>query len=151
MLKDITKGIKGNKTLYAIVSVVVVIIIAYVIWHIYKAIKTGSQALGQTLGTEAVSIQTGIPVARVGYIRSEASRLWDDGYTSYLWGSVETIDQDMFISVINAMTSTKEVALLDEFFKERGGKRIKDILAKVWWTDDVKNKINSNYYNVLQA
>lgn len=151
MLKDITKGIKGNKTLYALVSVIVVIIIVAVVWHLYKAIKTGSAAVGQALGNAEISVQTGIPAARVTYIRSEANKLWDEGVQTHWYTlGIRNYNEDMFIETINAMANVKEVALLDELYKERSAERLKDAITASF-DDTERAKLNAQYYAALQS
>lgn len=109
----------------AIVAIAATFII-YVIYQLYKAYQSAKDAAGKLLADQAVAENLNIPVARVSYIRSLANELWDNGVTNY-WAFYD-YDEEMFITDINQMQNIKEVGLLDQFFKEKSGKRLKDVI-----------------------
>jgi hypothetical protein len=147
MLKDVTKAVKGNKTVMLVIGIIVIVVIIAVVWKIYKGFKTGSNAIGESLGDATIAAQTGINLNRVTFIRGTAAHLWDKGVTNY-W-VVTNYDEQLFIDNINKMATVKEVYLLDQFFKNKAGYGLGYVIAKSF-SDSEKAKLKTEYRGALQ-
>lgn len=150
VLKDVRAGVKQNKTVYTLVVVGIIILIVVIIYNVYKSIKVAANVTGQAIGNQTIAIQTGIPVARVIYIRSEANRLWRDGVKSYYLIPGKYYNEAMFIKVINDMVSNKEVMLLDQLYTEQGGERLIDSINASFDTTE-KKRLNQQWLAVLES
>jgi hypothetical protein len=142
------KSLKKNKTVVTLVSVAIFIVIVIVVWKIYKGIKATSNVVGNALGNEVIAAQLGISTARVVYIRSEATRLWEKGVWSVFW--IRNYNEEMFIVTINGMVSDKEVRLLDQLYSEASGERLRDVIDKSF-TSSNKAKVNSQWLAVINS
>jgi hypothetical protein len=151
MLKDVTTAVKGNKTVMLIIGIVVMIIIIAVIYNVYKGVKSGSRAIGNTLGDAAIAAQTGLSVARVEAIRQDANNLWKNS-VHFLFGIFSyfrTVDGNDFVASINGKQSDKEVALLDELYNEISKESIAHTLKDVIPASLYIDKIKPSYWAIL--
>jgi hypothetical protein len=146
MLKDVTKAVKGNKTIMLVLGIVLIVVIVVIVWNIYKGFKAGSNAVGQTLGNDAIAIRTGIQAARVGHIRGIADLLWNKAVTNWIF--TINYNEQMFIDNINKMSNVKEVSLLDEFFRDKAGYSIGYVIAVSFSTSE-RAKLKPEYLGVL--
>lgn len=146
MLKDVTRAVKGNKTVMLVLGIIVILVIIAVVWKIYKGFKAGSNALGETIGDAAIAAQTGVNVNRVSFIRGTAATLWDKGVTNWIF--TVNYDEQMFIDTINKMVSVKEVALLDQFFKEKAGYTIGYVISNSFSSSE-KAKVKPEFLGIL--
>ncbi len=144
----IPKSLKGNKTVTTLVSVAILVVIIIVVYKVYKGIKATSNVLGNTVGNEVIAATLGISTARVVYIRSEATRLWEKGVWSVFW--VRNYNEEMFIVTINGMVTDKEVRLLDQFYQEQSGERLRDVIDKSFKASD-KAKVNQQWLAVINS
>ncbi len=144
----IPKSLKKNKTVATLVSVAIFIVIIIVVYRIYKGIKVTSNVVGNAVGNEVIATQLGISTARVVYIRSEAARLWEKGVWSIFWN--RNYNEEMFIVTINGMVIDKEVRLLDQFFQEQSGERLRDVVDKSFRASD-RAKVNQQWLAVINS
>lgn len=146
MLKDVSKAVKGNKTIMLTLGIIVIVVIIAIVWKVYKGFKAGSNALGETIADATIAAQTGVNVNRVSFIRGVANLLWDKGVTNY-WVTVN-YDEQLFIDNINKMTGTKEVALLDSLFRDKAGYTLGYVIANSF-SDGEKAKLKPEFLGVL--
>ena len=132
------------------INIFLVVAIVIVLYQVYKSLKTGSKAIGQSLGDQALAVQVGIDAARVNYIRTKATELWDNGVTNYI--ITRDYDEDMFINVINQMNTGAEYALLDQFFAEyhKDGWTVSQVVQASFNTDE-KNRIRRDIYGFIKT
>ncbi len=153
MFKDVRQG--ANKALGKnawILNAFLIVLVIIVAVKIFKSLKLGAQSIGDTLGNEALSMQTGIATVRVASIRATAKNLWDNAVTRnwYVLLLVRDYDEDKFIDAINGMGNTKEVAMLDEFYKENAGETLGDVISKAFDNTD-RTRLQTEYLTLLQS
>jgi hypothetical protein len=146
----IPKSLKGNKTVTTLISVAIIVVIIIIVYRIYKGLKATSNVVGNAVGNEIIATQLGMNTTRVVYIRSEAARLWEEGVTKKNWGILRDYDEEMFISTINEMATGTEVRLLDQFYKESAGERLKDAIQKSFNAGD-RAKVNAQWLAVINS
>lgn len=146
MLKDVTTGVKSNKTIYTIVIIFVVIVIALVIKKLYDASKIAGNAAGQILGDKIIADKLKLPVDRVRYIRSKGADLWVNGVHSIFW--VRDYNEEMFIKAVNEMQYYVELSLLEESYKELSGHDISFVIKESFDSND-KKKLNAKWLKYL--
>jgi hypothetical protein len=144
----IPKSLKGNKTVTTLISVAIIVVIIIIVYRIYKGLKATSNVVGNAVGNEIIATQLGMNTTRVVYIRSEAARLWNEGVKSMFW--IRDYNEEMFISTINEMATATEVRLLDQFYKESAGERLKDVIQKSFKETD-KAKVNAQWLAVINS
>lgn len=148
MLKDVRlpggkKGAAAN-----VLNIAIIVLIIIIIVKVYKAFKATSNVAGQAVGNEVIAATIGIPVTRVVYIRSEATRLWRSGVWSVLW--VRNYNEEMFIATINEMVTPKEVGLLDQLYQEASGERLKDAIDASFKDSD-RAKVNAQWLAIING
>ena len=143
-------GKKGVAQVQSILTIILVIAVCIVLFKIYKAAKSGSKLIGEQVGDNIISLQSGIPAARIQWIRAKAYDLWDKGCTG--WFLTFNYDEDMFISVINSMTSTKELSYLNDFFKQNHSKGLdlKGVITDSFSSND-KARLTNGYTAFLNS
>lgn len=114
-------------TLFPILTVIIIIV---VIWKVYKASKSAGNAVGAELGINATAVKTGIPAARISYIAQLGQMLWDDGVDLGDWFTATEYKESMFIDAVNAMQSTQELTLLDQYYRSASGETLKTAVNK---------------------
>jgi hypothetical protein len=140
--------LKNNKTFKTVISIAILVVIVIVVYRIYEGLKATSNVIGNSLGNEAISVSLGIATPRVVYIRSEAARLWEKGVWSVFW--IRNYNEEMFIQTINGMVTDKEVRLLDQFFSEHSGERLRDVIEKSFRASD-RSKVNQQWLAVINS
>ncbi len=114
----------------------VILIIIFIVWKIYKASKAAGEAGGALLGINATAVKTGISPDRISYIASLGQMLWDDAVDLGNWFEATEYDEDMFIDALNAMQSTKELVLLDQYYRQAAGESLKKATDKSFGESD---------------
>lgn len=147
VLNPIVKGANKNAMswLYFIGVLLFVVLIAVVMIKVYKGLQTGATALGNEVADQTTALQTGVDATRIKYIRSTAESLWSKSTTNI--GVAYIYTHNDFVNAINSMTSTKEVALLSEYFKEQGGKTLKSAFDS--FIPSEKDRLHDGYYDSL--
>ncbi len=142
------KGSKNNNPIVGVFTIAITICIIILILKIYKSMASGTRVVGQQLGDQVISVQTGIAAARLAFIRSKAQDLWDNGTTN--WGFTYDYNEEQFIQAINVMTSTKELSFLNDCFKgiHKKGLSIKNVLVEAFDNND-KARLKPGYYEYL--
>jgi hypothetical protein len=149
MLRDIRTG--ANKALGKqswVLQAFLIIVLIIVATKIFKNLKIGAAVVGQSIGNETISKETGIVTNRVIYIRQLATQLWDNGVTN--WGLFNYYTDQMFIDTINKMTTPREVELLNQFFQEKSGTSLQQVINESF-NSSQKAKVNPNWLAVIQS
>lgn len=146
-------GTKWGGRITAILTIVAIIGIVIVLTKIYKATRKGSSIVGEQLGDQVLSVQTGVSAARIQYIRDEATYLWQNGVINpgWLWPSYD-YRESYFISAINKMANTIELAMLNNFFKANhtNGTSLKGVINDSFNSAD-KNQLNQSYLTFINT
>lgn len=141
MLKDVTKAVKGNKTVMLVLGVVIIIVIVMVIYNIYKASKTGAAALGGLVGQQIIMQQTGIQPSRQDVCLQVAqdcrkAMTIDPIFHTVLW----TTDEDV-VAALNQLTSVPEAKFTSQQFRELAGISLKSVVEGGTMVENSRNKI----------
>ena len=149
---DITSiaGKKGNSIVNTVIGILLIIAIIVILTKVYKAMNTGSKLIGEQIGDQTLSVQTGVPAARIAYIRGKGQELWDKGVTD--WWLTYNYDEDMFIQAINDMSNTGELSLLNSFFKgiHSKGVSVKGVVSEAFNSSDIA-RLKAGYYQYLMS
>lgn len=117
-----------NYIRWAFIAIAAIALVAIVV-SIYKAAKSGGNAVGNIIGDQTVSVQTGIDVNRVSFLRTIAYNLWENG-VDLPFGSkaaprwMRDYDEELFIKAINTCVNVKEASLLNEFYQQKSGEQL---------------------------
>ena len=141
-----------NYLRWALIAVGAIALVAIIV-SIYKAAKSGGNAIGNIIGDQTVSAQTGVDVNRIGYLRTLAFNLWENG-VDLPFGStslprwMRDYDEELFIKAINACVNTKEAAVLDEFYQQKSGEQLAQVIEASFTKSD-KDKCNQTILSFL--
>ena len=133
---------KGNENLNTIVSIAILVFIILIIVRIYKAMQSGSKAVGSQIGNQVISVQTGIPAARIDFLKDVAIQANSGVYR--LWGTntVVWIVDDEVVQACNMVVSPAEAALLSQFYKQNTGSSLRrDVIESSYMIDSSRAKI----------
>lgn len=129
MLKDVTKAVKGNKTLMIVLGIVITLIVLAVLWKIYQGAKKGTEAAGNAGGRLIVQQQTGITPARQLVCEDVAQQahmaIHGDGGWFKIPGLSDRSDEDeeAFITQLNRLQTANEAAYSSVHYKTFWGSR----------------------------
>lgn len=153
MSKQVSSSIfKEKDTWSRVLTLVVVLVVVIVGIKIYKTIMKAGSVAAEAFENSALQVSTGIPSTLIDFIRGEAARLWDEGVTNYF--AFKDYDEEMFVGVINDIGNKagtrypKALALLNEFYKEKSGQTIGEVISASFDSSD-KKKVNSSYLSAL--
>jgi hypothetical protein len=137
-----TSTVKSN--INYILTIIGVVIIIIIIYNIYKAAKTGSNIIGQGIGNQILSQQTGVHPTRINYLRQLATDLWDNAvsrpwYAAFL---VRDYDEQKFIDALNSCMDGREAKLLSQFYKQASGESLRQAVNSSFSAAN-KAKVNS--------
>jgi hypothetical protein len=142
-MKDITTiaGDKATAKIYALLNIAIVVIIIVVLVKIYKSFKAGSASIGNHMGNQVISVQTGVQAARVGAIRQIAQDV-EKAITRYwITNKIMYVLDAPFVNAINKVYSAQEAQLLSQFYRENTGDSLKDILESSHVEDQYKRMV----------
>lgn len=131
---DITQGAFGkdaSKKSSAIINVLFIIVVVFIVYKLYKSSRKGLESVGDTLGEQIISVQTGVPVARLAAIKAKAVNLWDNAVINPGWWSPwYDYRESMFVSAINSMANIIELDILDNAFRQQhaNGTNLKGVI-----------------------
>ncbi len=143
MAKDITGGIVGKNSMLGVaLTLAITVCIIIIVVKIYKAMQVGTKAIGGQLGNQIISVQTGIPAARIDFLKDVAKqankgvyRIW--GLNKITW----VIDEDV-VNACNQAVNVAEAALVSQFYKQDTGDSLRyDVIESSFMTDSSRNKI----------
>lgn len=148
MIDIISNKKGGNNNVNTVIAIALLIFIVLIIVRIYKSMQGATKVIGQQIGDQTISIQTGVPAARIAYIRGVAQGLWDKAVTNY-WVGYD-YDENQFIAAINNMSTTVEVGLLNDFFKSvnKQGNDLKYVIGNSFDNNDIK-RLKPTFYTYL--
>lgn len=142
MLKDVTTGLKKNKTLYAVVCFVVIMVIIYFVTRIMKNIKSGAITAGDMATAPIIYAQTGITPARQQVCRDVAKQC--DGAISRMWltNTILWIEHDTVVSQLNRLVEGREAKLVSEMYTEESGASLKSAVEGGRFDFGKRSRIN---------
>lgn len=142
-MKDVT-ALKNNP-IYGYVKwaiiIVVIIAIIVVVAKIYKATKAGVEVIGEKIGDEIVSTQTGVPVPRIKVCRQVATDCESAITRVPFIGTKIWVTDDTIVEALNRLVSSSETVLTCQFFKEISGESLKSVVEGTFMVESTRNKI----------
>lgn len=127
-----------------ILILVIVVIVAAVLWRIYKFSKTAGGVLGDAAGGVIIETQTGITPARQIVCKDVAQTCHQSIHTGWPW----EYEQDA-INALNTLVSSKEAELVSRFYTDlKGGYKLRaDIIE--YFNQSQINQIHPVIYQSL--
>ena len=141
MIDLIGVGKKNNTGIYAIINIVCVIVIVALVVKIYKAMKAGTQTVGNDIGNQVISAQTGVQAARVALLRQLAIDLNTPIGFYWFTNTIMFVKDAEFVAILNKVVSANEAVLLSQFYKESKGISLKSIIESDHLDTAGKNSI----------
>ncbi len=135
MAKDITKGLfggKGNGTVESVISLVLIVTLIFVIVKVFKALKTTGAAVGDILGEQTTSVETGIPVARLKVLQEAATDINSYVHRYFFTNTVFWMNEDGVVAGCNKAQSDKEAIMISRYFRQNTGQSLR--------TDIIENR-----------
>ncbi len=136
------KAGKNNTMLTGIVSLAITVCIIILLVKIYKAMAAGTNAVGQQIGNQTIAVQTGVPAARISYLRDVAVQANKGVYR--IWGinKISWVFDDDVVAACNLVNSAAEAALVSRFYKENTGDSLRyDVIESSFMVDASRKKI----------
>lgn len=159
VITDFGTDAKTNPTLrYGIYAVYVAVIIGivYVVLQIIKGAHEAAGVVGEVATDKITAVKLGIDPARVTFIRTTASNLWNkstsrDFFKLFLGFSYATGD---FESAINLLSGSAEVILLNSYYTQYGGDSLRDVITWLHGFGNISNpgvNIDATNFAIIQT
>lgn len=141
---------KGLSYLYLTLYIIIIIVVIIIIAKVYKGIKDGADAVGDTIAKQAIAQQTGVSVIRQEVCESIATEIRDG--ISVIWGthSVFSMDIDVVADAVNRIQSPEEAKITSKYFKQKNGFLISSFKNKTFVSStSLKERVDSSIFNAL--
>ena len=132
---------KKGTTLHTVLIIAIIIVVVVMATKIYKGLKAAGKALGEELGDEALSLQTGVPKARITICRDIAEEANRAMYRIWFTNIIFAIDDDVLVRACNRVVSAAEAGMVSTFFKEAHSDSLKDTIESGNMTEANRQRI----------
>lgn len=142
-MKDVTTLKKSPVYGYVKWTIIIIVVIAIVVVvaKIVKAAKASAAVIGEKIGDEITSSQTGVPVPRIKICRSVAADCESAITRVPFIGTKVWVTDDTIVEALNRLVSSEEAVLTSQFFKEISGEGLKSVVEGGFMVENSRKKI----------